>query len=446
MAVGCLALLLAFSGSGCREPDSLAAIQNAGTLVVLSSNSSHGYYQYQDQPRGFEYDLAQAFAQHLGVRLQVLTPPLEKRLAFLEQGRAHLIAAGLHVTKAGRHFLNYSVPYRLVQQEVVVHRYERNVRGMEDLEGRSIHVRKGSFFEYLLRQQAPETPPFTLVAHPEGNQELFLEDVSNREIEATVADEQLVLLARRHFPDLMPAFSLDEPRPLAWAVKKGDQRLLAEINRFLIQVKRDGTVERLWNKYYRDLDEFDYLDLKRFHRRLKTRLPRYREAIVEAAAKNGFDWRLIAAISYQESHFDPLAESYTGVRGLMQLTEVTALEMGVENRLDPHENIRAGVAYLRKLHDRFPEIKEPDRLFFALAAYNVGYGHVTDARRLALEKGLDPNQWSSMCVTLPLLQVRKHYQDTEFGYCRGSEPIRYVNRVLTYYEILVRKAVILQRA
>ncbi|MBW1987964.1 MAG: membrane-bound lytic murein transglycosylase MltF [Deltaproteobacteria bacterium] len=438
-------LALALAASGCSQPDSMAAIKASGTLVVLSSNSFHGVYYYQDDPRGFEYELCKAFADYLGVRLHVLTPPLEKRMAMLEKGKAYMVAAGLHATDRGSEHLDYSVPYRQVTQHVVVNRFNRGIHCWEDLAGRMVHVRRGGFFEYLLRARAGQAPSFTLVAHSEGGQEFFLEDVHSREIEATVADEHVALMARRRHPDLVLAFPLEGKRPLAWAVKKGDARLLEKMNKFLLQAKADGTVDRLWNKYYKGLEDFDYLDLKRFHRRLKTRLPRYRDAIVQAARENGFDWRLIAAVTYQESHFNPRAESYTGVRGLMQLTETTAEEMGVTDRLDPKQNILAGVAYLRKLYDRFKDIPEPDRMLFTLAAYNVGYGHVQDARNLASDQGMDPNSWSAVSKTLPLLRLRKYYRNTTYGYCRGTEPVRYVNRVLTYYDILTKKAVILRR-
>ncbi len=440
----CMALGLVLAG--CDEPDSLAAIRSSGTLVVLSENSSHGYYQYQDQSRGFEYELARAFAGYLGVRLQVVTPPQEKRLAFLSQGSAQMIAAGLHVTEAGRDFLDYSVPYRLVQQELVVNRFSRKIRTPKDFEGLNIHVRKGSFFEYLLRQEAGNFPPFTVVAHPEGEQELFLEDVNDRHMEATVADHQVALLARRYYPDIHPAFSFPGESPLAWAVKKGDRKLLAEINRFLVLARKNGTIERIWNRYYRDLEDFDYLEMKRFHRHVKTRLPQYKDAFVDAARKNGFDWRLLAAVSYQESRFDPHAESTTGVQGLMQLTGAAAAEMGVGNRLNPRENLRAGAAYLRKLYDRFPEVPEPDRLFLALASYNAGYGTVLEARRLAQKKGLDPDRWADLCKTLTILRSGKRYEAMADGFSPGPAPVRYVRRVLTYYEILARKAVIFQRA
>ena len=178
------------------------------------------------------------------------------------------------------------------------------------------------------------------------------------------------------------------------------------------------------------------MDLRKYHRRLQTRLPRYQHIIREAAERHGFDWRLIAAQIYKESHFNPAAESHAGAHGLMQLTPATARSLGVTNILNPEENIHAGVQHLRNLYDHYPEARGIDRLFIALAAYNVGMGHVWDARNLARRMRLDPNAWSSLKKTLPLLRYRQYYGQSKYGYCRGTEPIDYIKHIVIYYDIL----------
>ena len=144
---------------------------------------------------------------------------------------------------------------------------------------------------------------------------------------------------------------------------------------------------------------------------------------------------------YQESHFDPDAESFTGVKGIMQLTSLTAEELGIDNRIDPEQSIMGGVRYLRKLYDYFKDAKNPDRIYIALASYNVGKGHILDAQRIAKEKGFDPNSWSALRETLPLLRYKSYYRKSKYGYCRGTEPVRYVDRILLYYDILKREAI-----
>lgn len=181
---------------------------------------------------------------------------------------------------------------------------------------------------------------------------------------------------------------------------------------------------------------FDYIDLKRFHQKIKTKLPKYEKIIKQEASKYGLDWTLIAAVMYQESHFNPKARSYTGVRGLMQLTLPTARELGVKNRLDPVQSIQGGVKYLKKLWERFEDVHGPDRILFTLASYNVGYGHVRDAQMLATLQGLDMKTWASVEQCLPLLMDEEYYRQTKYGYARGTEPVKYVKRIIAYYDIL----------
>ena len=224
------------------------------------------------------------------------------------------------------------------------------------------------------------------------------------------------------------------PTASGWGIKN-------IINEFFKKIKDDGTFAKIYKKYYSNVEIFDYVDLKKYHRRLKTRLPKYKETIKRVAEKHGFDWRLIAATIYQESHFNPRAKSFTGVRGMMQLTLDTAKDMGIENRLDPEQSITGGVKYLKRLYERYDDVEDPDRVLITLASYNVGHGHIVDAQKIAKEKNLDPNSWNSLQEVLPLLRYRKYYKKTKNGYCRGTEPVRYVNRIMNYYEILKREAI-----
>lgn len=212
------------------------------------------------------------------------------------------------------------------------------------------------------------------------------------------------------------------------------------MNGFFTRVRTDGTLDAIYNRYHDDANYLNRFDLKAFHRKVETELPRYRKMIREAADKYGFDWRLIAAMIYQESHFNPSARSYTGVRGLMQVTRIAAAEMGIVNRMDPEQSIEAGVGYLASIYERFDDIEsEKDRLLFSLASYNIGYGHVRDAQKIVKEHGRRADSWSSLVETLPFLQMPEFYLETEFGYARGTEPVRYVENIMAYYEILKKK-------
>jgi membrane-bound lytic murein transglycosylase F len=312
---------------------------------------------------------------------------------------------------------------------------------VEDLVGKTIRVRGETSYEERLNQLKKNRFDITIKAPHNVSTEEIVEDVAKGRTDITVADSNVALLNRRYYPDIRIAFPIGKPQSLGWAVKKGEGALLDRINTFFDKIKQDGTFDEIYKQYYAYVEEFDHLDIKKFQQRIKTRLPKYEQIIRNACERHGFDWRLVTALIYQESQFNPLARSFTGVKGLMQLTLPTAREMGIENRLDPEQSIMGGVRYLRKLYDLYDQAQGPDRLLIALAAYNVGKGHVLDARRLAWKMKLNPNKWSSIEKTLPLLSNRKYYKQSRYGYCRGSEPVFHVQSILTYYDILKRDAI-----
>jgi membrane-bound lytic murein transglycosylase F len=216
---------------------------------------------------------------------------------------------------------------------------------------------------------------------------------------------------------------------------------MEKINSFFKTIKENGKFGEIYDEYYGEIGDVDFVDLRAFHRRIKTRLSRYSPFIKVAAKKHGFDWRLIAAQIYQESHFNPWAKSPSGARGLMQLLPSTARSLGVGDIYNPVENINAGVRYLKKLYDLFDKAEGNDRLLIAIAAYNIGQGHIYDARNLAIQKNLDPNLWESLEETLPLLRYKKYYKKSKYGYCRGTEPVRYIEQINIYYDILKRQGI-----
>ncbi len=434
---GLLLLLVSFH----TDESSLERIKNRGEITVLTRNNGHCYYDYQDRPMGFEYDLARAFADYLGVELRVGVPDWRNIFEELKEGKGDFIAASLTITPARKRLADFSNGYLTVQQRVIVHQSDYNFSDMQDLNGKTVYVRRGTPYEDRLRELKGHGMDIKIRLHDELPTEDFIRMVAEKEIPVTVANSNIALLNRRYYPEVKVSFPLEEPQLLGWAVRKGNTALKEEINSFFDNIIEDGTYAKIHDQYYGNVEIFDYVDLRKYHARIKTRLPGYRATIMEAADKYGFDWRLIAAMVYQESHFDPQAMSHTGVRGIMQLTEVTANEMGVKDRLDPTQAIHGGVRYLGMLYDRLDGIQEPDRTFMALAGFNVGYGHVRDAQKLAVEMGMEPESWAAIKQVLPLLRYPKYYKQTEHGYCRGTEPVRYVKRIRTYYDILKRDAV-----
>jgi membrane-bound lytic murein transglycosylase F len=437
-----LAAVAGLCVGGCRAqpPSRLEQIWDAGKIVMVTDNNAHCYYMYRGRPAGFEYELAAAFARHLVVDLEVVTPGWDEMFDYLKSGKGDFIAASLTRLPQREKQVDFSDAYLEIRQHVIAHMKNTALRSIEDLAGKTIAVRSGtSYHQRLLelRQQGLDVRVRLLRNMPT---EELIRQVAEQEIELTLADTNVALLNRRYYPDIRMPFAVSALQSLGWAVRKGDTALLKEINAFLAKIMHDGTFQRIFNKYYANIESFDYFDLKTFHRRIEERLPDYQTVILREARRYGFDWRLIAAVIYQESHFDPQAESYTGVRGLMQLTLETADHVGVDDRLDPVQSIAGGVKYLNMLHERFRDVSGFDRTLFMLASYNIGYGHVRDAQRIAREKGLDPSKWNSLRQTLPLLRYPKYYRNTTFGYARGTEPVRYVNRILTYFDILRRRS------
>jgi membrane-bound lytic murein transglycosylase F len=425
----------------CAKKTALERIKDAGQITVITRNNAHCYYIYRDEPMGFEYDLAKAFSEYLGVKLTVITAHWEQLFDMVSRGEGDFIAASLTITPSRGEQADFSDEYLTIQQQAIIHKGNYEMQGIQDLGGKTIHVRRATSYEERLHELKGEGLDLNIEPHVDIPTEELIRMVAEKEIEVTVADSHIALLNRRYYPDVKIAFPIEEPQSLGWAVKKGETSLLNEINTFFKKIEKDGTFAKIYEKYFANVEIFDYVDLKKYHRRLDTRLPQYKDIIKEAAQMHGFDWRLIAAAIYQESHFDPRAVSYTGVRGMMQLTLKTAYDMGVADRLDPTQSIMGGVKYLKKLYNRYKDVQEPDRTLIALASYNVGHGHIRDAQEIARQRDLDPNSWSSLEQILPLLRYPKYYKKTKNGYCRGTEAVRYVNRILAYYDILKRDAI-----
>lgn len=426
--------------TSCAREDALQDVRASGKITVLTRNNAHCYYVYRGEAMGFEYELAEAFSEYLGVDLEVVTPTWEGLLRGLEEGEGDFVAASMSITRPRLNRVDFSDPYLPVQQYVIVHK-DDHAKTIEDLTGKTICVRRGTTYEVLLKKLMAKGLDIRIKLYDDMPTEELIRMTAEREIDATVADSHIALLNRRYYPDARIAFPLGKSSSIGWAVRKGEKRLLEKINTFFAAIREDGTFDRIYAKYFGNVESFDYVDLKRYYRRLETRLPKYRDTIQNAAEKYGFDWRLIAAMIYQESHFNPRARSYTGVRGIMQVTLDTAREVGIESRLDPEDSILGGVMYLKKSYDKFEGVPEPDRLLMALASYNVGYRHVRDAQRIAKEMDDDPNSWAALKETLPLLCHPKYYKKSQAGYCRGREAVRYVDRIITYYDILKRDAI-----
>jgi membrane-bound lytic murein transglycosylase F len=424
------------------DHSSVERIKKTGVLRLITNNSINTYYYYNGKPTGFEYDLAREFANFLNVDLDIVTPGWNNMFSYLEQGKGDFIAAGLAITKDRLEKVNFSIPYMTIQQHIVHHKLVFGPKNIEDLTFRTIHVRRGTSYQSRLEEIKKSGIDLNYILHDNIPTEELIRMVNDREIKFTVADNNIAYLNQRYYPDIRIGIPIQEKESLAWAVNKNDPQMLEQINKFFLYANQTGILKQISDKYYANIENSNPFDLKQFHQRIETRLPRYKKLIIEESIKYGFDWKLLAAVVYQESHFNPNAKSFTNVRGLMQVTTVTAEEMGIANRLKPSQSIKAGIKYLDKMVNKFNYIKDDyQRILFALASYNIGYGHVTDAIQIAREMGLDETKWQNLKTTLPLLSKSKYYKKTKYGYARGWEPVQYVERILTYFDILKQKEI-----
>ena len=296
---------------------------------------------------------------------------------------------------------------------------------------------KDSHFEPTLKQLQNTHDDFIYDAVGNADINDLLKEVSTGERLFTVADSIELSLAQRLYPDVALAFELTEDQPISWYLERSeDESLYALLIEFFGNLKQSGELASLEEKYIGHIGTFDYVDTRAFIRALDSKLPKWSPLFQKYSQE--FDWRLIAALAYQESHWNPVARSPTGVRGMMMLTLPTAKSVGVTNRLDPKQSVQGGVEYLRRIVNRVPDsITQHEKIWFALASYNVGYGHMMDARRLTKAQGGDPDAWGDVKDRLPLLKQKKYYSKTRYGYARGDEARNYVENIRRYYQSII---------
>jgi membrane-bound lytic murein transglycosylase F len=407
-------------------------------LVVITVNSPDTYYENAEGGHaGLEFDLASEFARELGMKVRFkIVPKLDDSLLTLEKHQGHF-AAGLTITPKHALHARFGPVYQLVQPQVAYNTDHPKPKNMDRLVGRTVEIAGGATYGEQLnkaKQQVPELKWAEVDITPED----LLAKLAEGKVDYVVADSTQINLAKNFFPNLGVAFDLGEPTGKAWAFSPYAERgLLEKTQAFFNRIEQDGTLVRLLDRYYGHAQRLHQTDVIGILKKRRTVLPGLRDYFHEAEELTGIDWRLIAALAYQESHWDRLATSPANVRGIMMLTEITADRMKVTDRLNARQSILAGARYLMLLKDGLPtRIKEPDRTWIALAAYNQGSGHIEDARILAQRLNLNPDAWLDLKQTLPLLSQSKYFRNLKHGYGRGGEAVILAESVRTYYKIL----------
>ncbi|CAM3598376.1 Membrane-bound lytic murein transglycosylase F precursor [Vibrio aerogenes CECT 7868] len=445
----CVALL-----SGCQidsKPKSeLDQIKQRGVLRVGTVNNGLSYFIGPDGPSGLDYELVREFASELGVKLEVKPVyRISSLFPALKRGEIDIIAAGQSQTKERISQFRPGPVYYYVSQQVVYRQGQWKPRNIKQIIRKQndpqssepqkylLSVVEDSHFEQTLIHLKNKYPDLRYQVETNSDIHDLLKQVSEGSLAFTIADSIEISLAQRIYPELATAFEITDDQPVSWFIRRSDdESLYALMIEFFGQQKQAGLISSLEEKYIGHVGTFDYVDTRAFLRAIDDRLPKWSPLFKQYAEE--FDWRLVAALAYQESHWNPKAKSPTGVRGMMMLTLPTAKAVGIKNRLNAEQSIKGGVKYLRKLVSRIPDsIPAHEKIWFALASYNMGFGHVMDARRLTRSQGGDPDAWGDVKDRLPLLRKRKYFSQTRYGYARGNEALTYVENIRRYYQSLI---------
>lgn len=434
--------LLTACGDSPRAPVSMDSVEKDGVLKVATRNGATTYYlNRHKQPSGPEYDLVMEFADAQGWEVEwTMHDSTANVIKALEKGTAHLAASGLTHRPSHNARFTRGPAHSEVTEQLVCHREGRPLpRLPEDMADLDIRVTASSSYVETLNGLAAEHEGITF-STSELTTEVLLSHVAEQRFDCTVADANIVQVTRRHWPHLEVAMNLTRGQNLGWYLPEGAEKLAGTAREWMNSRAGDEAIKAMERKYYSYIGEFDFVDLRALNRRIDERLPKYRQYFIQAENKTGMPAELLAALAYQESHWDPKAVSPTGVRGIMMLTQRTARSLAVKDRLDPEQAIDGGARYLADRHARLPEtIPEPDRTFLALASYNIGRGHLLDARQLARNLNRDPNSWEDMRQVRPLKADKRYYPSTRYGYARGYEPVHYVQRIRNYKDIISKE-------
>jgi membrane-bound lytic murein transglycosylase F len=435
IAISALVLLSSYA----PVPGLIHQIKSLGELRVVTRTGPLAFYRESDGSSvGPEYELTRRFADELGVKLKI-TPmrTYAEIYAAITSGQAHLAAAGLKVPTQSVPGVEFGPAYQHVHEHLIYRRGAVRPNSLAEIGNSDLEILAGSSHAKALEAARDAYPDLVWVENSSTNSQALLDGVADGSIDYTIADSTEFALAHDVHPDLRIAFDFEAERPLAWATSDRDPNFARDLGEYFTRLKLDGELATIVNRYYGRSEDAEFAGGPGFMQHLQSRLPLYKQWFVEAAEQSSQDWRLLAAMGYQESKWNPSASSSAGARGLMQLTVETANETRVTDLSDARQSIFGGARYFRQVYEKIPaHVPEPDRTWFALAAYNIGYGHVEDARVLAQKAGRDPDCWQDVRDFLPLLEQERWYTKTENGYARGWEPVRYVDNVRGYRDLL----------
>lgn len=453
--------ILSFIVFGCQEGNDsskvvdmdLPKIKERGELRAITIYSATSYFIYKGKPMGYEYELLKHLADYMDLKLKiVVAKDINKIFDLLNSGKGDIAAAGLTITKERNKKVDFTEYHNTIRQ-VLVQRKPPNWRRMKkheidemlirnpiELIGEKVHVRKASSYYPRLKNLSEEIGGDIKIIEVPGNvtTEKIIKQVADGKIDYTVADENIALINEAYYPILDVETPVSFPQRIAWAVRKSSPKLLVVVNRWINEMKKEVDYYVIYNKYfknqraYRERLESEYFSISGGN------ISGFDDIIKQYADTLGWDWRLLASQVYQESRFNPKAKSWAGAVGLMQMLPETAREYGAKNLYNTRENLKAGAKYLKWLLNYWEDIDdETERIKFAMASYNCGFGHIEDAQKLAEKYDGESDKWTGQVNRYILkLSEKKYFNDevVQYGYCRGEEPYNYVREIFERYE------------
>ena len=426
--------------NGCsKESSKLKQIKSNGILRIALVADPPRYFPNKVKERGYDFELVSHYATSIDVELEIIKTNTSNEIIFLlNQGKVDIGILGSSPEFDQKNIKNV-VTYNNSKWYVIGNRANRQLpKSIDSIEPNTMIVANGSNASFILHSIKEDYPSLLWDELKNTNVRSILERINENHSKISIISEDIYVYYQYLFPETKKIFVLPIKYPSRWLVKNNNNlSFLYSINSFFNKYKQNGKLEKIGKTYYEHLNAFDYVDIRYYLKRIDKKLPKYKKYFVEAAKNSALDARIIAAVSYQESHWNRKARSPTGVRGMMMLTLDTAKRVGVKNRLNAKQSIFGGAKYLKILYESLSNtIKEPDRLWFALAAYNIGLGHVEDARTITKSQGDNPNSWIDVEKHIPKLSQKKWYKKTKYGFARGHESIEFVKRVRRYYDIL----------
>ncbi|WP_415036954.1 membrane-bound lytic murein transglycosylase MltF [Azonexus sp.] len=437
----CAILFIALLTTGCGDRVMPLPFPTPGKqeLVVLIESGPLTHLNDAANPNnGLEHDLLEAFGAELGVPVRFIASPHQVFAQQLAQGGYHIAAGWLSPSANADHAS--SAPLFATRDLLVQDDASLPLTELSQLSGKTVHVLAGSRQAKTLHALAQRIPGLTVVELERSDALDLLDEVGDHKISYAAMDSRLEDLVTQYVPSLRSTLVLSEPAPIVWQLGvHPNPELRAKLDEFIERSRKDGSLNRLEERYFGHVRRLTPADIEKFQSAIERTLPRLRRFFQDAERQTGTDWRLIAALAWQESHWDPFATSYTNVRGMMMLTEETADRLKVSNRLDARESILGGARYLNILRDGLPpEIPEPDRTWLAIAGYNLGPGHLNAGRWIAKQLKADPNAWIDMRRILPLMAKPEYYSRLKSGRARGGEAVIMTENIRSFYDILMR--------